>query len=245
MTTCPRCGTALKDEYGMSQCPGCGAFSFIDMDGHAVIQDATPPEDSPVDPNHGASSIEPGGAASASEFSDPIESMLGLSSGADSETTPSSEFESQPAAPSDFAAIEPFGGEDFSPIEMSVPEVAPEQSETEPSTSQPEPAFGPADDPLNLNHFANSEVSSAKDGPLLVRVLISGIDTREIRESIREVLEDSRFAWDSGEIFSKISKGHLAVDGLSPVKASILITRIKRLPVQIRWEQYAITQAQN
>jgi hypothetical protein len=112
----------------------------------------------------------------------------------------------------------------------------------------PKPAppadFGPASDPLNLNDFANSEISAAKDGPLLFRVLISGIDTREIRDSIREVLEDPRFAWDSNGIFSKISKGHLAINGLSPVKASILITRIKRLPVEIRWEQYAIAQGQ-
>ena len=93
-----------------------------------------------------------------------------------------------------------------------------------------------------MNEFANSEISSAKDGPLLFRVFISGIDTKEIRESIREVLEDSRFAWNPKEILSKVAKGELVVPNLSPVKASILITRIKYLPISIRWEQYAITQ---
>jgi hypothetical protein len=149
----------------------------------------------------------------------------------------------------DSTAAQEFANAEFQSIEMNAGppmELPPSAAEGEEPTSQTSegPSFGPADDPLNLNEFANSEISSAKDGPLLFRVLISGIDTREIRESIREVLEDSRFAWDSGGIFSKISKGHLAIDGLSPVKASILITRIKRLPVQIRWEQYAITQGQ-
>ena len=202
MASCPRCGTALKEDYGMSQCPGCGAFCFIDMDGQASLQDEStePP---------------PGGAAAPTDFDDPIEGLIDTSARDVSPPTTAS-----PAEPE-----HDFGSNDlFEPVER-----APQ-------------AFGPANDPLNLNEFANSEVSSAKDGPLLFRVLISGIDTKEIRESIREVLEDPRFAWDSNEIFSKVSKGHLAINDLSPVKASILITRIKRLPVQIRWEQYAITQ---
>ena len=182
----------------MSQCPGCGAFSFVDMDGQASLQDDHLEQEN--------SAQTPGGAASTSDFVDPIEGLLGTAA---RDVSPS-----EPAEP----AYE-FGSSDPAPQ-----------------------AFGPASDPLNLNEFANSEVSSAKDGPLLFRILISGIDTKEIRESIREVLQDSRFAWDSNEIFSKVSKGHLAINDLSPVKASILVTRIKRLPVQIRWEQYAITQ---
>ena len=57
MAACPRCGTTLKDEYGMSQCPGCGAFSFVDLDGNANIQAEEQPE--------------PGGAAAPPEFADP------------------------------------------------------------------------------------------------------------------------------------------------------------------------------
>jgi hypothetical protein len=107
----------------------------------------------------------------------------------------------------------------------------------------PQQDIGPASDPLGLNEFANSEVSSGRDGPLLFRVILSGIDTKEIRESIREVLNDDRFRLDPQAIMQKVSKGNLVIDGLSPVKASIFVTRIKRLPITIRWEQYAITQA--
>lgn len=264
---CPKCGSALKDEYGMQQCPGCGAFNFVDMDGNASVQvdeppsevgDATPIEDQPVD------HADPGGAAAPPEFNDPIENIIDVPVDESSDVLvgePVSNLDQLPEFDSPFDQP----AQDFAPIsfdvpgadadggsvpESSAPKAAPDAAVAA-GTAQPaavrtkaEPSFGPADDPLNLNEFANSEVSSAKDGPLLFRVLISGIDTKEIRESIREVLEDSRFAWDSHAIFAKVSKGNLVINGLSPVKASILITRIKRLPVQIRWEQYAISQGQ-
>lgn len=300
MATCPRCGTALKDEYGMSQCPACGAFSFIDMDGNAVIQqEEAPAADAELAVDAGDSSVSnldshynetshavAGGAAAPPDFSDPIESLIDVNTqdvappeavssagdfgaadgagGADGfgsgDFKPFDPFEQTPQdepQPFDAAPVSS-NNDEFQPIDMA-PVAEPEDAEgsgenTNASTNSGfhagpkpivgEPSFGPASDPLNLNEFANSEISAAKDGPLLFRVLISGIDTREIRESIREVLEDPRFAWDSNEIFSKVSKGHLAIDGLSPVKASILITRIKRLPVEIRWEQYAIAQGQ-
>ncbi|RYZ71914.1 MAG: hypothetical protein EOP05_11565 [Proteobacteria bacterium] len=114
---------------------------------------------------------------------------------------------------------------------------------TSPESARQPMDFGPASDPLNLNEFANSEVSSGRDGPLLFRVILQGIDTKEIREIIREVLNDDRFRLDSVAIMARVSKGKLVIDGLSPVKASILVTRIKKLPVTIRWEQYAITEA--
>ena len=125
--------------------------------------------------------------------------------------------------------------------EALAPESQPEQ-DFQPFDLDPVPDLGPADDPLGLAKFANSEISSAKDGPLLFRLFVSGIDSKEMRESIREVLEDTRFGWDTDQIFAKLERGVLKIENLSPVKASILVTRIKRLPVRIRWEQYAISQ---
>ncbi len=211
----------------MSQCPGCGAFCFIDMDGQASLQEHREESSVPT----------PGGAASATDFADPIEDLIDTSARdvSPSPEDPQNDFASNNSFDS-FLPIAPDSTDHLAAPEASEPPLGSMLAARSPQV------FGPANDPLNLNEFANSEVSSAKDGPLLFRVLISGIDTKEIRESIREVLEDSRFALDSKTIFSKVSKGHLAINDLSPVKASILITRIKRLPVEIRWEQYAITQ---
>lgn len=108
---------------------------------------------------------------------------------------------------------------------------------------QPSPGFvSTPEDPLGLNAFANSELSQAKDGPLVFRLFISGIDSKEMRENIREALTDSRFGWDATEILSRSTMGLLSIDGVSPVKAAVLVNRLKRFPLRIRWEQYAVVQ---
>jgi hypothetical protein len=105
------------------------------------------------------------------------------------------------------------------------------------SASQNDP-----NDPLGISAYANSELSSAKDGPLVVTVIISGIDTKDLRSEIRQAIQDSRFGWDSGAVMASIKGGTLVLPRITPVKASIVINRIKNLAVQIRWEQNAITE---
>jgi hypothetical protein len=77
---------------------------------------------------------------------------------------------------------------------------------------------------------------------LVVTVIISGIDTKDLRSEIRQAIQDSRFGWDAGAVMASIKGGTLVLPRISPVKASIVINRIKNLAVQIRWEQNAITE---
>lgn len=165
------------------------------------------------------------------------------------------------AAPS--AEIEPLSPmdisqpEEVSPIETHTPDFAatsdletPEaefdleewQKTSEQPPEAPAVEFGREGDPLGLNGFANSEASQAKEGNISYKILIMGIDSKEIRDSLREVIEDSRFGWDPDALISSIARGKLVISGVSPVKATILISRIKRLPVTITWEQYDLFQ---
>ncbi|MES2964584.1 MAG: hypothetical protein V4760_11890 [Bdellovibrionota bacterium] len=220
MAQCPSCGTTLKEEYGMSQCSKCGVFSFIDMDGVAVIASADGDEATPV--------VATGGFEMPEAEPENDEQPTPLASDFGGEVL-------EIASEQDFAPAENPGEQEFQAFSFDpVPAANPVENAI--------PDLGPADDPLGLADFANSELSSAKDGPLLFRVFVSGIDSKEMRETIREVLEDPRFGWDADQMFAKLEKGVLTIERLSPVKASILVTRIKRLPVKIRWEQYAITQ---
>lgn len=193
---CPQCQTALKDDYGMITCPGCGAIVFVDMDGGANVAG-----DSPASP-------------AASDGDAPV------------------------------AAESP---SDFSPLGFDLPG-SPESSSTEVGASGPvassevaNPSEIDPNDPLGLSAYANSEISGAKDGPMVVTLVISGIDTKDIRDEIRQVLKDSRFGWDVVQVMSRIRGGELRIEAISPVKATVVINRIKSLPVQIRWEQNAIT----
>jgi hypothetical protein len=238
MPQCPSCGATQNEDYGMVTCPGCEAILFIDMEGIAHM----------------------GQSEHQAELATPHAELP-------AESQPESNFQSD-FSPPDFADLDPVIPQDPVDIEpppepppepTDIPHEAPPQqapmdaipefsmdgvlgySESE-SEDGPPPDLGPAGDPLGINAYANSEFSQGKDGLLLFRLLISGIDSKEIKESIREAIEDSRFAWDPPKIMASISKGTLVIERLSPVKAAILINRIKRLPIAIRWEQYAITQ---
>ena len=251
----------------MVTCPSCGAILFVDMDGIAHMgqeESASEPEESadvsaphappvhesifdvpmmdapaemPAEPFHfEAPSFDEPAIADSMDFAIP-----GADFGDPSEPAPL--LEPLPDEPE--AVIESggdSGGESGGELNMdSFLGFGEDPSETPPPENE---AVSP-DDPLGLNEFANSEISQAKDGFLMFRVHISGIDSKEIRESIREAIVDQRFAWDPERIMASISKGALKVDRLSPIKASILVSRLKRLPIQIRWEQYAITQSES
>jgi hypothetical protein len=88
-----------------------------------------------------------------------------------------------------------------------------------------------------IARFGNSEASLGKEGPYLYDVLIWNIDSKEVREELREALKDTRFAWDSDRIMNSITKGALRIPKVNAVKAAVLVNRIKNLPLGISWEQ--------
>jgi len=227
----------------MVSCPACSAIVFIDMDGHAsmgmgIEEPANPEPSSSSSPS--SSSIDPPHLMSAEPSVVPAAAH-----------EPASESASAAAPVFDSGFVSDF--DEPAPASTPVPaSLAPDEFpmyQESPTGSGAEfssvPDFGQPDDPLGLNEYANSELSSAKDGLLLFRIFISGIDSKEIRESIREAMDDRRFGWDPATLMSRASKGDLIIDNVTPIKATILINRIKRLPVRIRWEQYAITQMEN
>lgn len=256
MAKCPRDGTQIDIDYGMATCPTCGVILFIDMDGEAMIGSQVPGAQAPKlessdleVPYNQTPFDEPVGSSGTSPGFQPP--ALGLDSGVDALAALNPiESESLDPEPPELAPVEALQTETpGEPIDSDMNmnqflgyEPAPEVSGQD-MMVQPEPIGGPGD-PLGIADYANSEFSQAKDGPFLFRLIISGIDSKELRESLRESMEDSRFAWDTDELLKSISKGELHIRNVSPVKATILINRIKRLPVKIRWEQYPVTQAE-
>jgi hypothetical protein len=82
---------------------------------------------------------------------------------------------------------------------------------------------------------ANDEAS-----PVAYTVIIDEIDTKEIREQLREALRDEKFQWDAQELLAKISRGQLRLEGVNPVKASVLVHRLANVAVRISWEQNVV-----
>lgn len=268
---CPKCAAQLKDDYGMVECPSCGVFVFVDMDGIAQISEeinefsdsnAPAPEvalDPPNSHEDAHESFEQSSEGSSHGFT--FNSAPDLQKEHEEQASALVPLGSDPAYESNFDEQTPeLVSSDYS---VTAP-IAPEGESTlsgsqqdheiggnldmdallgfnQPSSELPPEEFGAPGDPLGLNDYANSELSQAKDGLLSFKILISGIDSKEMRETLRSALDDQRFGWNPNELISRISKGVLRIDNVASVKAVILINRIKRMPVKVRWEQYAIT----
>lgn len=91
--------------------------------------------------------------------------------------------------------------------------------------------------------FGNSEASLAKEGAYRFNISISGIDSADMKRDVRDALTDTRFLWDLDDVLSRIEGGTLKLKDMPAVKSAIIIQRLKILPVDIKWEQYAIHQS--
>ena len=72
---------------------------------------------------------------------------------------------------------------------------------------------------------------------------VTGIDTVDVRDAFREALTDRKFVWDTDQIVRSIKNGECTLRDVTATKAHVLISRLRTLPVDIEWEQYAIHQA--
>ena len=108
----------------------------------------------------------------------------------------------------------------------------------EPPVAVPSP--GNVGNLADIADYGNSPVSQAREGMLRVHICLTNIDTSDVRKAVREVLEDPRFLFDVDSILHAIRDGEVKISDVTPVKAAVLIQRLRALPVGITWEQYAI-----
>ena len=91
--------------------------------------------------------------------------------------------------------------------------------------------------------FGNSDASLAREGGYRFNLSIFGIDSADIRNDVKDALTDGRFLWDLESLLGQIEQGVLKLNDLSAVKSALIVQRLKTLPVDIKWEQYAIHQS--
>ncbi len=74
-------------------------------------------------------------------------------------------------------------------------------------------------------------------GAISYSIKIENIDTKEVRLLVIKALDDIKFQWDSGEIMRSVKDGAIELKNLNPVKASVVVQRVRDLPVKISWKQ--------
>lgn len=244
MSKCPLCHASVRDDFGLIECAGCGAQLIVHMDGRVEYQGAQDlggmdEEEVMVQPE-----LEPSGAFSAEpmreiEFGDEDLGNPKVDSVVANEPTrfddELSENLAEEEPPQEAEPEKEFIGEPFPDFEDQANE------------APPPPAYNaaPSSDSSDLGDiaaFGNSDLSGGREGSLRYNLLIEGIDTQDVREAFREAITDRKFMWDSDQILRSIRNGAVRIPNITPTKAYILIARLRGVPLQIRWEQYALSQ---
>lgn len=215
MIPCPSCHKSVEilDKHlgTLFTCPHCNSVYFIDWNGQPELaqHEEEPPvyDEAPVQ----SPTLEP---TQIFESPDNFESSQSIEEEApvdapSFETGPS--FESEQGV----SMEEPH---DFSQTLDSY----------QPSTSSDTPDFS------DVTEFANADTAS---GSLTYTVTIEGVESNHTLAGLREAMTDSRFAWDVDGLLSELAYGRIVLKRLSPAKASVLINRIKYLPLKVSWRQ--------
>lgn len=88
-----------------------------------------------------------------------------------------------------------------------------------------------------ISAYGNSETQIAH---LNYDLRVSGLDTAELINEFKDVINDSRFGWDMNEVMKTMKAGEIRFQQLNPVKAYILAKRLQFLNVEKTWKQNAV-----
>lgn len=156
---------------------------------------------------------------------------------ADFSVTPESEFSFAPAIE------EPV----YEEARFEAPEVVNEEpvevesvdsGEAEPEQVLETPSFAPQTPAAALQEVVDFGNADLDEGHALTyEIVIESIDSKEVREQVFQILGDVRLGLNVRELQAKIKGGRLELGALNPVRASVVVSRLRELPVRLRWTQ--------
>lgn len=233
MGICPKCQSSIEHDFGIISCGNCGTILSIDFDGNVTLSDPDPVgEAPPAEPIAEGAPLDGGLFAESDPFSVPPP-----------ETDIPPVVEAAPLAVEDFAPL------DLTPVtqdlEVPPPPPPPVEAEWHPveeggmgssgeaPAGPPDPPPGPVDFSDVVN-FANSEFDNSS---LVYSLRIEGIDHKETRQKVLDVLGDIRLNIHVKDLIPTIKGGILELHDLNPVKANIIASRLRDEEVTFRWRQ--------
>ena len=217
MSQCPNCSTILElseQNFGtLFNCPKCASVFFIGWDGIPEVQSLIPLEELSQNPAESAYQDD------SSEDSDapvsPLEVEYSSEEAVEVSENPSlDESELLESVDNNFLSSELDRTLD-SPLDT--------------------PLDSPSDFIAEIESFANS--TNASSSALTYDLVIGGIDSAEVLKQVREALLDSKFGWDVNEIMRTLRGGILEIPELNPIKAVVLLSRLKAFKVDLSWRQ--------
>lgn len=227
MSQCPVCSSPIEDSFGLIECPRCQKILFADFDGTLKVHD----ESSETSPQKEVDQDE------ESSNGWDLDRKTHALSNLDPDLEPEPEVDD--VAPEQIMeSVEPAvaTSPDFNPFEIedaSIEEVVEDPIIDPIETPENAPVFSST---INeINQFASSEDSSLKQGMLIYNLTIKNIDTEDLKQEILEILKENKLNIDTKKL--KFALPTLELKDLNPVKVSVIVSKIKHLPIDVEWAQ--------
>lgn len=210
MAVCPKCQAKFDSSELLATCPSCGALVPLNMQGE--FEEPPVPSANFQDLSQAAEQTPAVDAFNAKEINEPSNQEVGFHFNFQNEQ----ELESSQTAP------------------LQNTEIENNQSSFDNNMSSNDLQD------FAITDYANSQISGAQSGAFVYNIKISDIDSKEIKDMLLEALDDSRFGWDAHVLVSQIKSGELMLNQISAVKSSVLVSRLKSLPLQVSWQQVPV-----
>lgn len=107
---------------------------------------------------------------------------------------------------------------------------------TEDPNQQPQQEQGQDQSLKDIAEFGNQPVQDLSSNGLVYDLVISGLDTPEMRSDLEAVLLDSKLGMPFQSLAPKILDGVLKLDNVHPVKAAVLVSRLRQTNLKVGWK---------
>ncbi len=214
MARCPECQTEQSADFGMTTCAKCSAVFMIGIDGQVDSADAPPDEPTTLQPYEPQSDDFVETFAATLEDEAPEEAVVESADDVDLESADDNDIKTTDEYSENFL-------DNLSDNKAATPS---------------------AKDPLDIQRFDESASSQMDDGEYVYEVIITGIDSADLKKDIIMALSEKRFSLIVSELQKEIQKGELVVRNLNPVRAMLIVLRLQSLDVIVEWRQKHFTQ---
>lgn len=229
---CPSCHKEVdvkdKDVGALFTCPLCRSVYFINFDGTPEYGEVQQPSDEELKKLQNAAVPEKKKKKKKKKDDDELDQQQ----------------EAQPDTSTEVFTLEPEPEAIHLEVEPLPIEALPMESPTienfsyEAVSANNEGQFQQAEDfnsiASEIENFGNQQTAVAG---ISYDLDITGLDTKESQELLREAIDDLRFGWHPEDIVRQIRTGTCKFKDLTPVQAFVLARRVQFIDVEMKWKQ--------
>jgi uncharacterized Zn finger protein (UPF0148 family) len=224
MSSCPKCGTAIDQDFGIFNCAQCGAMLFINVEGDVQLSEQ---HENSADNNSLENVDQSTNLQTEDQINNQLESLdnpISFDEFAAGTQPPAEEDEIQNNLDQVDHNIEINMDHLDQPLDLQMQEPAPAQIVTQTLTE----ALG------DVVSYANRDTNLRG---VSFDLVLKGLDYADLQEKVKKSLSDPKFAWNAEQRISNIKEGRLELKNLNPAQAVMAIKNLQDLSIQISWSQ--------